>query len=967
MLDIFADSRPLKNSKNLSKILQVLKHLFSLGQNIRFLSVPFPGLRASSSLSKFWKFLTYSSIDTIFSEQGKLPIFAMLALICISLLMLFILCQVLLVVAGKLPSSLFKSCTRILIFAVCDLFYIPFCVLLFCMIKYLNSPEKIMHEYFEKNKSEAIYLGISNSNLEIFVAVAALGFLVVLNIVFESCCYEIRHSAENGIMSKQFPDIDVFEKITIFVCSMLFVFLNENYYVVQVILQVIIYGIIVIGYLKYLPYYSQFVNFLKVILNFECFCLSCFFLMGTWLNNAIIPFVLILFLQPCIFLLVKTLLERRYRYVQSYKGQIYDSKVLFELFHREQLKKQEIISNFFKKSRKNYESTKNKLIYILESNYAESTLNNPMLGLIKILRVPNKDINIYKKLQIYITKKRLEQLSYNRPESYNIVLFLKDFKKALIDEGEYFNDFQMLWIQMYHINPNIDKLKCIITELSNLVNSIKKHYLNILKNFPESQLVNEMYGSFLCNIISQEDQGKAYLMKAQNYNLHETANKKRIFFSDLNACIMVLSGKANKIGKIVYASKKACEFLKISYSESRQFYIKDFIPKPFSLNHDNKMLEFLDLSEKINYFINFPLFIQDKEEFLCECEITMECVGFNSKIYFVTVLEPIENNRATVLFNKFGLIYGHSKNFSELIGSSILRFSEKNVFDIFQGLTIENIALEGFYILTIYSEKNECFIHIGLQVTEKWISDTQLLILYITNDIEEISKFCSNERIGTCVEKSAQKNDIKEVVSPTRTVNFEEAKYKPPQPAFSVFSTNTEADAIHNAENIVTESKDRKERYKTAKAITYIKFIKILLIVSVNNMQVIAIIASNVMLLTYITDQVSHSNSLEALGHIGYYNYYTTYLIMMIRSIKLAKHWKIPNFFIAEDIKEVIDELNYITLEMITDYNKWSYCPRYKIFTEPELVVWGNSTVKSIGYENLVNVILKTSREVRNI
>lgn len=62
----------------------------------------------------------------------------------------------------------------------------------------------------------------------------------------------------------------------------------------------------------------------------------------------------------------------------------------------------------------------------------------------------------------------------------------------------------------------------------------------------------------------------------------------------------------------------------------------------------------------------------------------MECVGFNSKIYFVTVLEPIENNRATVLFNKFGLIYGHSKNFSELIGSSILRFSEKNVFDIFQ-------------------------------------------------------------------------------------------------------------------------------------------------------------------------------------------------------------------------------------------------------------------------------------------
>ncbi|OMJ87906.1 hypothetical protein SteCoe_10319 [Stentor coeruleus] len=49
---------------------------------------------------------------------------------------------------------------------------------------------------------------------------------------------------------------------------------------------------------------------------------------------------------------------------------------------------------------------------------------------------------------------------------------------------------------------------------------------------------------------------------------------------------------------------------------------------------------------------------------------------------------------------------------------------------------------------------------------------------------------------------------------------------------------------------------------------------------------------------------------------------------------------------------------------MISDYGKWAYCPSYKIFSEPEIIVWGNSTTSSIYYDNLVNIIEKTDRAI---
>lgn len=118
------------------------------------------------------------------------------------------------------------------------------------------------------------------------------------------------------------------------------------------------------------------------------------------------------------------------------------------------------------------------------------------------------------------------------------------------------------------------------------------------------------------------------------------------------------------------------------------------------------------------------------------------------------------------------------------------------------------------------------------------------------------------------------------------------------------------------------------------------------------------------MILVYISNQVIHSNSLEALNHIGYYNYYTTYLVLMARTIDLTNKLQLPSFYSVAEVGQKYALFEDKKIEMITDYNKWTYCPSYKIFTEPEIVIWGNSTKNSTYYENFVNIIGKTDRAV---
>lgn len=94
MKDIFIEFQHEKPSKNFDKILQSLKLILILGQNIRLLWNPFLDLQSLTTFNRFWRTLSYLSIDTIFSDLDKLFIFVILVLIFISFLILCILIQI---------------------------------------------------------------------------------------------------------------------------------------------------------------------------------------------------------------------------------------------------------------------------------------------------------------------------------------------------------------------------------------------------------------------------------------------------------------------------------------------------------------------------------------------------------------------------------------------------------------------------------------------------------------------------------------------------------------------------------------------------------------------------------------------------------------------------------------------------------------------------------------------------------
>ena len=71
--------------------------------------------------------------------------------------------------------------------------------------------------------------------------------------------------------------------------------------------------------------------------------------------------------------------------------------------------------------------------------------------------------------------------------------------------------------------------------------------------------------------------------------------------------------------------------------------MSDFIPNPYSHGHDFYLTKFINDSLRTEIINNIPLFLRNSKGYLIECFIQTECVGFDSSVKFIVILEFSKN------------------------------------------------------------------------------------------------------------------------------------------------------------------------------------------------------------------------------------------------------------------------------------------------------------------------------------
>jgi hypothetical protein len=219
---------------------------------------------------------------------------------------------------------------------------------------------------------------------------------------------------------------------------------------------------------------------------------------------------------------------------------------------------------------------------------------------------------------------------------------------------------------------------------------IKIKYEENLANHPLSQQMNEMFGTILIEILGEPELGQTYLELSRSKIKKKDTDKRKELFSNKDSCIMIISGKEETLGTVVYMSLSMCEFLGIPSEDSKDYNLSDFIPKPYDYNHNRLLYGYIEHGLSQYLFDGIEICLRDREGFLVETILNVECVGYDLKSNFIVVVEPLDKSEGAIaLAGRDGVIHMHSKNFPKSIGQNKYKLETSNLSEFFSKEILE--------------------------------------------------------------------------------------------------------------------------------------------------------------------------------------------------------------------------------------------------------------------------------------
>jgi hypothetical protein len=782
-----------------------LLHIQVLLQNINFLWNPYLTIDFWESYQKFWVTISYPCIDAIAAISNSLFIFLLVVLSGLALIVILVTLHIFLLSYEINTPVLFLKLEKFLVFLICDAFFISCTTILVLLFKYSTFSESFVEEYSNNPSSSSLQLGIAGQ----IISLVSLGLILSITLVGECCKYEIRHFfTDKDLQAQSFSNIEVYIKLVYFITTIFSCTIQFKFYFYYLISIAFAYGFILYVFVHRLSYYSNFMNFLKIWLHFEILSICLFFIVGYILNNSTVITVLTIFMQPFIFATSKIILERRITKIKTLKDEIKSDFVIFELSARKRLLSSENFKQLFKYINLNYSNTKNEILFLIQAYYCNDVLKNSALGSIKLSRISLEPLNLFFNFQVNKCYKILEEINIKKSEGFKLFFYLISFDKISSQEKNLCKSLLGFWNKIFDKKCEFDSLNRFLSQSVYLMKDVKAKYLEILSKHPLSQQINEMFGTILIEILGECDLGQTHLEISQS-NIKKTNNeKKKELFSDKDNLIMIVSGNEEDLGKVIYMSLCICEVLGVSPEDSKDYSLNDFIPKPYNENHNKNLYQYIENGLSEYAFSKIELCLKDKEGFLFECIVSVECVGYNLKSFFVIVAEPlIRWNRETALISDKGLIYGHTKKFPQCIGQNRYKVEQTYLSDFFPTDILDACQPEKFVFSRVYSANLQNYVKVCLCMADYKINSTTLYFFYVIHDPIELMILKKIKKKSECIE-------INRIDGSLIIKNYDimtEKLYNSPNNFNSIYSYSEEAKMIES-EIVISKENEGTQR-----------------------------------------------------------------------------------------------------------------------------------------------------------
>ena len=189
--------------------------------------------------------------------------------------------------------------------------------------------------------------------------------------------------------------------------------------------------------LYYLPNYSNFMNFLKIQIQLGTFAGSLIFLLGYLLNNATVIFVLAVFIEPAICVLLFHTIKYRIQKITPVQQCFTPNFFQFEVSARSALVSGKLHYDILKIMNKNYKISNDKSNLVLQAHYCGDVLDQPMLGLLKISRINHYGFDIPANFQVFKCKEELQAICMKASDGLQLYNYLRKLRKNLKDDNIY--------------------------------------------------------------------------------------------------------------------------------------------------------------------------------------------------------------------------------------------------------------------------------------------------------------------------------------------------------------------------------------------------------------------------------------------------------------------------------------------------------------------------------------------------
>lgn len=947
---LFHEDSNLCRSQSAQKVSLLLLLLTYLGQVINLIQNPNFFISDWLTNRSFWYVLTMPSIENLAGEFELLFLWTILSYSLLGVSVLLWLFCILLIKIKKYPGNWLIRLLRMVLFFTCKFYFISILNTFIYVFKYSAVQKDFIEEFVHEVKGNNLDFGFFGVYGSIFVIVLH----ILISVLYEVFVLNVQHStAGSDLSAKSNAEFDIYLKLIFTLWCILSAFIKTSKYIIYLFITLTISLLCLCFYIYKLPHYSKFAQVLQILPFIEGTFISIFFLIAHILNTTTPTIILVIFLQPGIIHLAYFLISKRQNSTLEMRVTVETSS--FELALRKHITSPKSSQKIVKYINLHYKTTQNKLYLVYLANYCDTILENSSLASIKICQINSSGLNILHNFQVFKCQKSLEKVEKLMSNSMKLCLFLLKYDEVLNKDKEVCHAYGFLLQQILAKDKSLENVRIAMNNFNVKHLEVLKNYQSLVDKFPNSWIVNKLYGSFLADVSNKQDQAQEYLAKVRKQTERRRKGDMEFdFFSDPRAMLMVISGNKGSIGNILFASSQVCKMLDIPIEEAKKYRIFDFIPKPFGTQHIKWLKMFIENSLSQLTLMSMPRVLCTLNGYLIECKITTECVGFKSQVNFVIIFEKAGKSKEKIaLINSDGIILAHSKNFP--YG---LMINSKNIENCpIAGFVTENEFRDLFskrcVIIQKYADDDKRFHSVVMVLEDFEVFKEHLKLLKIVDDAKEktglIEKYCPNSFV--VIEKTFTKSEEETQTASGKTFK-KEGFYE------SIYHTST---FENNKTAAITMFKKNYEKQVKSVMVLH-KIIGFLIWVILS-----AFIIFNTSLTVYLHTKVNDLISLNTFDHMG--EVYANFALLgfFARSLDLNTQFNTSNFLSIDSIPIFTEKLIATKKLLKEDSTLMSKCFYTKGINEKTFSIWSYSKIGHVDYENLQNYIDQTVYHVNNI